>query len=1092
MAAQVGSLFVSLTADVRPFAAAMQGAQRVTNAATTSIRRNVALTDRAVGNAQRSMSQGFRPYGIIAAAKSFNDLNDRTSLLRGSLLALTGIFGGFTAALASNVVLRYADSFQKLQNQMMAVSKTSWEAQANLAGVAEVAERSRSSLASTAQLFSRIARASPDMKPEELLQYVETIQKALQLGGATAEEANSAAIQFSQAIASNRFQGDELRQILETPLGLELAKGIGVTTAQLRKMGAEGSLTSKVVLGGLKNIKSEIDNKFAKSILTLDQSFTQLDNALTLSIGKFNEAHGITRLLSQGIMAVAHNSDAAVQAVATLGAVLAAVFGGRFLGRMAQGAAGRIGGIVAAPGQIATAARDQVASLQAQVAEQQGQLRTLQKEALGLRLARRNAPLTLAQGSAVSEYLRAQQALQALENQEIAITQRLQAAYARVAAAGTASARERAAAQRSLNAAMAASVAFGMAAPGERQTLTRNILATRGRAQASGVSSADMRLTEIGAQMTGLRGTIAGGVTQLVAVERAASRGGVAMTVFRNSVAGVLGVFGGPWGAAITTLIVGAGLIFDKMASAAEEARQVKAVQEEILGTIAGAGGDNAAIAAQALQDKKIQAANERLEAQYRALVKINDEMEKIFAFQRDINQMIAVRRFFGSQESATPIDVQAVRELVQAFATSTMSAQEFRDEMEQLRANTNAPKEITDNMLDLAQQTKDATLTVQGLTRALDEIRNPAAPIVPVKPPGTKPLTTGFDEQNKKSQSTYEKAFEKTQEIIDKIRRESMGAFMGDLDQKVIEKAQNIQFAAERIREYVDAVNAGDLSKAPKELLQMRDALIELGAAETWKGIIQNYGTVSDLTTQFADKQAELQFLLSKGLISTEMSQKAWADFVTSFGQYKWIDDVASAFNEFAMSAIFDFDNIGDSALNFLKRLEQIAIQILVMEPLVAALRTALAPAGPGGGNIFSGIGSFITSILSGGAVPAAQQHSGGRAGSGPTRMMPAGIFANAPRFHGGRLMAGELPAVLKDDETVYTPAQRQSMMDSRGDHKVEIINQTGQPARKQEGTGPNLERYIIGAMQTAIGSGKLDAAFGSRYAARPRQTGR
>lgn len=64
---------------------------------------------------------------------------------------------------------------------------------------------------------------------------------------------------------------------------------------------------------------------------------------------------------------------------------------------------------------------------------------------------------------------------------------------------------------------------------------------------------------------------------------------------------------------------------------------------------------------------------------------------------------------------------------------------------------------------------------------------------------------------------------------------------------------------------------------------------------------------------------------------------------------------------------------------------------------------------------------------------------HSGGRAGSEASflRLVDPAIFAGAPRFHDGRvpgLSAGEIPAILRDDEFVFTPEQM-GALGGRGD---------------------------------------------------------
>lgn len=67
--------------------------------------------------------------------------------------------------------------------------------------------------------------------------------------------------------------------------------------------------------------------------------------------------------------------------------------------------------------------------------------------------------------------------------------------------------------------------------------------------------------------------------------------------------------------------------------------------------------------------------------------------------------------------------------------------------------------------------------------------------------------------------------------------------------------------------------------------------------------------------------------------------------------------------------------------------------------------------------GGILSDVTSFISMIF----------HTGGIVGetSRPGRMVSAGLFAGAPRFHTGGLVAGEVPIIARKGEAVFTPEQ-------------------------------------------------------------------
>lgn len=332
MPVQVGSLYASLEADFRRYNAAMNSAAETTDRTGARIRRSMGGAADAVTVLERHLNRPVSASALLAAGRAFDNASDRASILRGALLATTAAFGGLTAVLATNIVTRYADTWTNLKNQIGTVTKGTSEMRAVMGAVGDAADRSFSSIGATATLYTRIQRSAKTELPVDILRNVETVQKGLLLGGATMEEARSAAIQFSQAIASNRLGGDEMRAVLETPLGGFLAKGLGVSIGELRTMGSQGLITTQQMLGALRTIGPEVDAAFGKFQRTLDQSFTLFDNKATEAIGKFNETYGVTSHLAGGISSLAGNLETLVPILAAVGVGMGVAFTGRLVG----------------------------------------------------------------------------------------------------------------------------------------------------------------------------------------------------------------------------------------------------------------------------------------------------------------------------------------------------------------------------------------------------------------------------------------------------------------------------------------------------------------------------------------------------------------------------------------------------------------------------------------------------------------------------------------------------------------------------------------------------------------------------------------
>ena len=130
--------------------------------------------------------------------------------------------------------------------------------------------------------FTRILRNSEDIgaTADEVAQLTELVQKLGIVSRTGQGEMQGAMIQLSQALAAGRLNGDELRSIMENmpALAKAIADGLGVSVGQLRRMGAEGELTSAKVFQGLLSQTDAVNKEFEKMPQTSAQAFARLDN----------------------------------------------------------------------------------------------------------------------------------------------------------------------------------------------------------------------------------------------------------------------------------------------------------------------------------------------------------------------------------------------------------------------------------------------------------------------------------------------------------------------------------------------------------------------------------------------------------------------------------------------------------------------------------------------------------------------------------------------------------------------------------------------------------------------------------------------
>lgn len=224
---------------------------------------------------------------------------------RSALGTVGRLVAGFVTLAGAIRLIGAADELNTLNARIRLVTNSTEEYNRAQVALFDLAQRTRSSLGSTIDLYARIAQSTKDagVGQEVLLSVVETINQAVQLSGASAQAAEAALIQLGQGLGSGTLRGEELNSVLEqTPaLADAIAKGMGITRAELKKYGEDGKITSQQVINALLKQRDVVAQQFASLPLTVGQSVTLLKNASLQLLGAFDDSSKATAGLASVI-----------------------------------------------------------------------------------------------------------------------------------------------------------------------------------------------------------------------------------------------------------------------------------------------------------------------------------------------------------------------------------------------------------------------------------------------------------------------------------------------------------------------------------------------------------------------------------------------------------------------------------------------------------------------------------------------------------------------------------------------------------------------------------------------------------------------
>lgn len=222
---------------------------------------------REAGNQQDRFNRRIRD-GTTAADGLWGKLKGIAATVGG--LAATKKILGLSDTLAStkarlNLIVDDGGSVGELEKKIMAS-----------------AQRSRSAYFDTA---SAVASMGSNAKSafngtDEIIAFMEQINKQFVIGGASAQGQSAAMLQLTQAMAAGALRGEELNSILENAPGIARAieSYMGIAEGSIKSYAEQGLITAEVVKNAMFAAADETNAKFESMPKTWAQIWTSMQN----------------------------------------------------------------------------------------------------------------------------------------------------------------------------------------------------------------------------------------------------------------------------------------------------------------------------------------------------------------------------------------------------------------------------------------------------------------------------------------------------------------------------------------------------------------------------------------------------------------------------------------------------------------------------------------------------------------------------------------------------------------------------------------------------------------------------------------------
>lgn len=222
--------------------------------------------------------------------------------------ALAGAAGVAGGVLSGRSLIRASDEWTTIRNKVATVTNGVKDQESTMNSLVATSQRARADLGGVAAVFQRFAFAGKNFKTtnKEALRMVETLFKIGVVGGVTGQEMRATLIQLSQGFGKGKLDGIELTSVMEqmAPLAQLIADHFGIAIGALKDFGAEGRITSEVIKQVLSEQAGIVDEQFKKTVGTIAQEGTKMNNMWTRFVGLTSDANAAQSLLGHTIQFV--------------------------------------------------------------------------------------------------------------------------------------------------------------------------------------------------------------------------------------------------------------------------------------------------------------------------------------------------------------------------------------------------------------------------------------------------------------------------------------------------------------------------------------------------------------------------------------------------------------------------------------------------------------------------------------------------------------------------------------------------------------------------------------------------------------------
>lgn len=259
----------------------------------------VARLDKYEANMRRAEQNTARSFNNIgrSAVGAQQTISRAAGLIRSAFLA-------FGAGVGLRGLVDLTSAWSDLTSRVDLAAGSTERGAAVMDRLQVIARRTYSSLNQTAESWLQNTTALRELgySTQQQIDLTETLNNAIVISGVRGDRARSVMEAWSKAMALGELRGENLNTVIQSGgrLAEALAKSMGVSTNELRRLGAEGKITTNDLFGvtsQMEQLRQEADDM----PVTVADGFQALSDAIWVFIGNADSASGAGEALGSAL-----------------------------------------------------------------------------------------------------------------------------------------------------------------------------------------------------------------------------------------------------------------------------------------------------------------------------------------------------------------------------------------------------------------------------------------------------------------------------------------------------------------------------------------------------------------------------------------------------------------------------------------------------------------------------------------------------------------------------------------------------------------------------------------------------------------------